>query len=166
MDTNLKVWDIRHKSCIQTYKGHSKQINDVRFSPDGRWVISGSLDGAVKLWDLTAGKLLHDFPGHSKSVSALRFNQNEFLMASASADRTVKFWDLETFELIGCTDKDVSPVKSIAFAEDGQTVLAAGQANMKVRACQNHLCVDLLLLLQFSDEGRGVIHFGSCNELI
>ena len=25
-DTNLKLWDIRRKGCIFTYKGHSQQV--------------------------------------------------------------------------------------------------------------------------------------------
>ena len=42
LDTNLKVWDVRRKSCIQTYKGHTQGVRVVRFSPDGRWVASGA----------------------------------------------------------------------------------------------------------------------------
>ena len=56
IDTNLKIWDIRRKSCIQTYKGHTKGVRQIVFSPDGRWVVSGGDDGVVKLWDLTMGR--------------------------------------------------------------------------------------------------------------
>ena len=27
LDTNLKIWDIRRKSCIQTYKGHTQGVS-------------------------------------------------------------------------------------------------------------------------------------------
>ena len=30
VDTNLKIWDIRKKSCIQTYRGHTKGVRQVR----------------------------------------------------------------------------------------------------------------------------------------
>jgi katanin p80 WD40 repeat-containing subunit B1 len=48
-DTNLKLWDIRRKGCIFTYKGHSQQVNSLKFSPDGQWVASAGEEGAVKV---------------------------------------------------------------------------------------------------------------------
>jgi len=49
LDTNLNIWDIRKKGCIQTYKGHSQGISTIKFSPDGRWVVSGGFDNVVKV---------------------------------------------------------------------------------------------------------------------
>lgn len=49
LDTNLKIWDVRNRSCIHTYKAHTRGVTHVRFSPDGRWVTSGSEDGTVKV---------------------------------------------------------------------------------------------------------------------
>ena len=48
-DTNLKLWDIRRKGCIFTYKGHSEAVTCLKFSPDGQWVASGGEEGAVKV---------------------------------------------------------------------------------------------------------------------
>lgn len=49
LDTNLKIWDIRRKGCIHTYKGHTRGVNVIRFTPDGRWVVSGGEDNSVKV---------------------------------------------------------------------------------------------------------------------
>lgn len=35
LDTNLKIWDIRRKGCIHTYKGHTRGINAIKFSQMG-----------------------------------------------------------------------------------------------------------------------------------
>ena len=54
-DTDLKIWDIRKKGCIHTYKGHNLGINTIKFTPDGRWVVSGGYDNVVKVrWEFDA----------------------------------------------------------------------------------------------------------------
>jgi katanin p80 WD40 repeat-containing subunit B1 len=49
LDTNVKVWDIRRKACLQTYRGHLQGIKTAKFTPDGRWLVSGGEDGIVKV---------------------------------------------------------------------------------------------------------------------
>ena len=43
------MWDIRRKGSIFTYKGHTEIIKDVKFSPDGKWVVTASGDNTVKV---------------------------------------------------------------------------------------------------------------------
>ncbi|KAJ0963968.1 hypothetical protein J5N97_029090 [Dioscorea zingiberensis] len=105
LDTNHRKFGIsEEKDAFIRIKGHTRGVNAIRFTPDGRWVVSGGEDNSLKLWDLTAGKLLHDFKYHEGQIQCIDFHPHEFLLATGSADKTVKFWDLETFELIGSAD--------------------------------------------------------------
>ena len=36
-------------------KGHSRDVNSVTFSPDGKGVVSGSSDELVKIWNAKTG---------------------------------------------------------------------------------------------------------------
>ncbi|KAF2303405.1 hypothetical protein GH714_018002 [Hevea brasiliensis] len=141
-NTNLKIWDIRKKGCIHTYKGHTQGISTIRFTPDGRWVVSGGLDNVVKVWDLTAGKLLHDFKFHEGHIRSIDFHPLEFLLATGSADRTVKFWDLETFELIGSARLEATGVRSITFHPDGRTLFCGLDDSLKVYSWEPVICHD------------------------
>ena len=49
LDTTLKVWDIRRKTCISTYKRHTRGVTKTAFSPDGRLIASSAQNGAVKV---------------------------------------------------------------------------------------------------------------------
>ncbi len=55
-DTNVKVWDLRQKTAIATYKGHDKAVSAIDISPDTQYISSGCVGGVIKIWDLTAGK--------------------------------------------------------------------------------------------------------------
>ena len=66
LDCNTKIWDIRRKGCIHTYKGHDRGVSVAKFSPDGKWVLSGGQDGRVKLWDLTAGSCWRELPARAR----------------------------------------------------------------------------------------------------
>ena len=52
VDTNVKMWDLRMKQCINTYKSHTKEITCLDISPDAKMCVSGSTDGTLKFWDL------------------------------------------------------------------------------------------------------------------
>ena len=40
---------------VRTLAGHWGSVASVTFSPDGKWILSGSSDELVKIWDVTTG---------------------------------------------------------------------------------------------------------------
>ncbi|XP_065877402.1 katanin p80 WD40 repeat-containing subunit B1 homolog KTN80.2-like isoform X2 [Euphorbia lathyris] len=127
---------------MHTYRGHTRGISTIRFTPDGRWVVSGGYDNVVKVWDLTAGKLLHDFKFHEGHITSLEFHPLEFLLATGSADSTVKLWDLETFELIGSTRPEATGVRTMTFHPDGRTLFCGLDDSLKVYSWEPVICHD------------------------
>jgi TIR domain/WD domain, G-beta repeat len=60
----LAKWLLPLDSSMRTFRGHSKDVIRVAFSPDGRTALSGSLDDTVRLWEVATGKELLTFKGH------------------------------------------------------------------------------------------------------
>ena len=72
----------------------------VAFSPDGKHVLSGSMDNTIKLWDVASGQLLRTFEGHSDGVSSVAFSPDGRQVLSGSLDNTVKLWDAASGQLV------------------------------------------------------------------
>ena len=58
-DTNVKLWDMRMKQSINTYKAHNQEITCLDISPDSKMAVSGSKDGTIKFWDISSHRMLH-----------------------------------------------------------------------------------------------------------
>lgn len=125
-DCNLKIWDLRRKSCVQTFKGHKGPVNVVLFSPDSRWVASGGVDGTIKLWDLNSSKKLFDFSLNDSPVTSMKFNPQNLTLASSHQDRTVQYWDLENFGHISSTQPEANPIQKICFDPNDSRFLYSG----------------------------------------
>ncbi|MBK7939914.1 MAG: hypothetical protein IPJ82_23790 [Lewinellaceae bacterium] len=68
----------------------------VAFSPDGKYLATGSEDNTAKIWDLQTGKSTLALEGHRNSVFSDAFSPDGKLLATGSADETDKIWDLQT----------------------------------------------------------------------
>jgi hypothetical protein len=144
LDTNVKVWDTRSKTCTQTYKGHAHPVGCVTFSPDGRWLASAADDGVVKVWDITAGRLVCEFAEHRAAVTSLLFHPEEYLLVSSSLDRRVCFYDVQNpYVVLGASEETGSCVRCLAFTTEGDALVAASPEVCKLWSWDPHVaCVD------------------------
>ena len=57
-DATAKVWDIRQKECVMTYRGHTFDINSVEFFPSMTAFGTGSDDGTCRIFEMRCHKEL------------------------------------------------------------------------------------------------------------
>jgi WD domain, G-beta repeat len=83
---------------VQTIKAHAGQINACVFSPDGQYLITGSVDGKAKVWYRgedrqfrdKARSILKGDPG--RSVMSVAISQQNQTIAIGGADGTIQLW--------------------------------------------------------------------------
>jgi len=127
-------------------RGHTNRVNSVAFSPDGRFLASGSDDNTIKLWDVGTGACLCTLTGHSDAVNAVAFSPDGKSLASGSRDDTIKLWDVETGDLMVTFTGHNSGVLAVAFSPDDK-FLASGSSDQTIRLWDTATreCLDTLL---------------------
>ena len=75
----------------------------VAFSPDGRWLVSGTTEGEIRMWDVATGEALTVFSEltepmeqeHLRHISALAFSPDRALLAAGTPTQ-LHLWDVRT----------------------------------------------------------------------
>ena len=104
-----KVYILQRDSLAITHilEGHENSVFSVCFSPDGKYLLSGSRDAHLRVWDV--GKkyeLSHALPAHLFTINSIVYHPDGTLFATGSRDKTIKIWDAESFELLKVVDAE------------------------------------------------------------
>jgi eukaryotic-like serine/threonine-protein kinase len=108
---------------LRTVFSHGDAMTAAAFSPDGRWLVTGSNDRTARLWETSTGRQLAELP-HRDEVLAVAFSPDgrTVLTGSGSPDGQrgeARLWDAATGEPKGEPLAHGRPVAGVAFSPDG-----------------------------------------------
>ena len=103
----------------------------LRFSPDGKRIISGSYDKTLRLWDVATGQPIGaSLTGHTGAVLSVAFSRDGKRIVSGSDDKTLRLWDVATGQPIGAPlTGHTDLVYTVAFGPDGRWIVSSGVDN-------------------------------------
>jgi ribosomal protein L22 len=101
--------------ATRTLSGHTGEVNSVAFSPDGKWLLTGSDDKTARLWDAATGAEVRTFSGHTDQVWDVAFSPDGKEVLTGSADGTAKLWDAATGAEVRTFSGNKNGVWTVAF---------------------------------------------------
>ena len=98
------IWHSESGKALQRFKHEGLYVHAVSWSPDGKWIATGSNDpinGFVQLWNAATGERVarpfgRDQNAHSDAVLSVQFSKDSSQLLSGSYDNTARLWTVAT----------------------------------------------------------------------
>ncbi|HEX5168635.1 MAG TPA: WD40 repeat domain-containing protein [Cyclobacteriaceae bacterium] len=105
-DHQVRIFDMERYQLKHEYLAHQNSVFTLRYTPDGRYLLSGSRDARLKAWDVNASyKLATEVVAHMYAINHIEFSPDNKHFVTCSLDKSIKVWDAEELRLLKVIDK-------------------------------------------------------------
>jgi hypothetical protein len=125
----VQVWDATTGKTRHVLRGHTELVSCLAFSPDERYLATGSFDRKLTLWDVTTGSQVATYCGHNTLLQAVSFSGDGKQVVSLDANGVIKTWDAT--HPPDCIVLKGGQIAHATFSPDGRHV-AAGVCGRRV----------------------------------
>ncbi len=141
-DLVVRLFSTEDWHLERTFTGHTGSVLCLDFSPDSRYLASGSGtdkvipqnagENVTRVWDLETGEEAALLQGHRDGVLAVKWNGDGTRIATASDDRTLRIWSFPGGEELLLMKGHTSGLLDVDWSPDG-SVLITGSRDYKIK---------------------------------
>lgn len=130
-DNKIRVLSVENLEVLHEIAAHENSVFTISYSPDGRFLLSGSRDAHLKIWDTAKDYALHEsIVAHMYAINHLAYHPSGAYFATCSMDKSIKIWDATNFQLLKVIDKarhagHGTSVNKLMWLPDGKRLLSA-----------------------------------------
>ena len=95
-DSTIYLYSFNNSSIAARLSGHEFYVSALEFSPNGRFLASGSADQSIAIWDVENRFRMTRLQGHVNEVHCLKFGPNSECLFSGSRDGEIRMWNLSS----------------------------------------------------------------------
>ncbi|MBI3482182.1 MAG: WD40 repeat domain-containing protein [Bacteroidetes bacterium] len=105
-DNIIRVFGLSDYHLKQEINAHENSVFALSYSPDGKFLFSGSRDARLKVWDVLSNyNLTEEVVAHMYTINHIVFSPDGKNFATCSMDKSIKIWNLEDLKLLKVIDK-------------------------------------------------------------
>ena len=123
----LIAWDLESTNSWTFPAEHTGVIQTTAFSPDGKLLVTGAMDGRTILWDYASRTVVGRLVGHHGPILTAEFSPDGHYLVSGGDDSTVRLWDVASRSQVTILHGHQKGVISVAFTPDGRSILSSSK---------------------------------------
>lgn len=105
-DWSVGIFDLDTLAFKTKIPAHGNSVFAAQYSPDGRYLVTGSRDAYLKSWDAEQNyALVKDVPAHVFAINDIAFRADGAYLATASMDKSIKIWQADSLRLVKVVDR-------------------------------------------------------------
>jgi WD40 repeat protein len=121
----IREWDLTPPA--PRLLGHTGNVNDAQFSPDGRLLLAGGeSDASIHIWEVSSGKEVRTIETTEAGMYEFTWSPDSSRVIVSSGDRIARMWDVRSGELLFEFDLPEGYYYSFGWSPDGSRIVAAG----------------------------------------
>ncbi len=123
-DGTVRLWRLKKEAwtpVLVSQIKHGAEIKELKFSPNSKHVIVGTLDGTIRLYNIDGSVVAH-FNRHSNSISSVEFSPDGNYLFTASNWEVALWWDLNNLNIKKC--RCTQEILEAHISPNGDRVLA------------------------------------------
>ncbi|XP_014208711.1 WD repeat-containing protein 61 [Copidosoma floridanum] len=126
LDSSLRVWDLESGEKIASTEVGPVDIWTVCFSPDDKYIVSGSHAGKIHLYSAENGgqEQTLDTRG-GKFTLSVAYSPDGKYIASGAIDGIINIFDVAYGKVLQTLEGHAMPIRSLCFSPDSQLLLTA-----------------------------------------
>ncbi|NQT14137.1 MAG: protein kinase [Planctomycetes bacterium] len=123
----IKIWEVPEGRLRCTLPGHTSQVSQLSFSPDGASLASCGSDRVLRVWDLSREEETMQFKHSGSAARRVAFSPDGQSIASGHGDGNVRIWNVATGEC----QRTISggheqAIEQVAYSPDGKLLASGG----------------------------------------
>jgi WD40 repeat protein len=124
--TTVALWDAKSGKLLRRFRLPTRVVSVLRFTPDGRTLLTTGSESIVRLWDTATGKPVLQGLAHADEIRSVAFTPDGRSLVSGSIDGTVRLWEVASGrherELLGHRGR----ANAVAVGPDGKVIVSCG----------------------------------------